>query len=47
MKITPEHLVAPSSTSGSPPPTSLPTIMRVDGVNMTSPNGLALSAGRM
>jgi hypothetical protein len=48
MKITPDHLGRGAlSTSGSPPPTSLPTIMRAGGVNMASPNELALSAGRM
>ena len=46
MKITPE-LGAPSSTSDNPPSTSLPTIMRADGVNMALPTVLVLSAGRM
>ena len=48
MKITPDHLrVAPSSTSGNPPSTSLPTTTRADCVNMASPIMPALLAGRM
>jgi hypothetical protein len=45
MKITPNHLAR--GASGSPPPTSLPTIMRGGGVNMASPKGPVLSGGRM
>ena len=47
MKITPDHLARGAFVYIRQSTTSLPTIMRAGDVNMTSPSGLALSAGRM